>query len=327
MIEITLNAYAKINLSLVVTGKRPDGYHNIRSLMQGIGLCDVIKITKCPENGTKYNLPHCTIGGIDVYLCTDVETIPMDMSNLALRGIAAVLDACGADRDGSGSGTAAEGCSGELSALVVDIEKKLPVAAGIAGGSGNAAACMLGMNALLGSPMSLRELMEAGAGVGADVPFSLMMNARRNDGTLAGLRGLEEASTAAWIGGIGDIVDPAEPKLYYTVMANPGISVSTRAAYEAIDAIIEAQGRKSDEYPLFVNDLESYTLRDYPEAARLKTVMQEQLDADIVMMSGSGPTMIAYYGDRGRAEKGFARMREICGSEPRWRTWLTATGE
>ena len=97
MNEITLNAYAKINLSLVVTGKRPDGYHNIRSLMQGIDLCDVIKITKCPENGTKYNLPHCTIGGIDVYLCTDVETIPMDMSNLALRGIAAVLDACGTD--------------------------------------------------------------------------------------------------------------------------------------------------------------------------------------------------------------------------------------
>lgn len=322
MNEITLNAYAKINLSLVVTGKRPDGYHNIRSLMQGIGLWDVIKITKCPENGTKYNLPHCTIGGIDVYLCTDVETIPMDMSNLALRGIAAVLDACGSGRDGSGTGT-----EDTVSALVVDIEKKLPVAAGIAGGSGNAAACMLGMNALLGSPMSLRELMEAGAGVGADVPFSLMMNARRNDGTLAGLRGLEEASTAAWIGGIGDIVDPAEPRMYYTVMANPGISVSTKAAYEAIDAIIGAQGRETDEYPLFVNDLESYTLRDYPEAARLRTVMQEQLDADIVMMSGSGPTMIAYYGDRGRAEKGFARMEKICGSEPGWRTWLTVTGE
>jgi 4-diphosphocytidyl-2-C-methyl-D-erythritol kinase len=330
MEQITLNAYAKINLSLVVTGKRPDGYHDIRSLMQGIGLCDVIKITKCPENGTKYNLPHCTIGGIDVYLCTDVETIPMDMSNLALRGIAAVLDACGSGRDGSGTGTAAEGCCGvcdSIPALVVDIEKKLPVAAGIAGGSGNAAACMLGMNALLGSPMSLRELMEAGAGVGADVPFSLMMNARRNDGTLAGLRGLEEASTAAWIGGIGDIVEPAEPRLYYAVMANPGISVSTRAAYEAIDAIVEAQGRETDEYPLFVNDLESYTLRDYPEAARLKTVMQEQLDADIVMMSGSGPTMIAYYGDRSSAEKGFARMQELCGSEPRWRTWLTVTGE
>jgi 4-diphosphocytidyl-2-C-methyl-D-erythritol kinase len=247
----------------------------------------------------------------------------MDMSNLALRGIAAVLDACGADRDGSGTGTAGR----TVPVLVVDIEKKLPVAAGIAGGSGNAAACMLGMNALLGSPMSLRELMEAGAGVGADVPFSLMMNARRNDGTLAGLRGLAEASTAAWIGGIGDIVDPAEPRLYYTVMANPGISVSTRSAYEAIDAILEGQGRETEEYPLFVNDLESYTLRDYPGAAGLKAVMQEKLDADIVMMSGSGPTMIAYYEDRGRAEKGFARMQEICADKPRWRTWLTVTGE
>ena len=328
MKQITLNAYAKINLSLVVTGRRPDGYHNIRSLMQGIGLHDVIKITKCPENGTKYNLPHCTIGGIVVYLCTDVKTIPTDMSNLALRGIAAVLDACGTgqeEHDGSitGEGSTA---SESIQALMVEIEKRLPVAAGIAGGSGNAAACMLGMNALLGYPMSLRELMEAGAGVGADVPFSLMMNARRNDGTLAGLRGLDEASTAAWIGGIGDIVDPAEPRLYYTVMANPGISVSTKSAYEAIDAIIEGQGRDAEEYPLFVNDLEQYTLRDYPEAARLKTVMQEQLDADIVMMSGSGPTMIAYYKDCGRAEKGFARMQEICADEPQWRSWLTVTG-
>ena len=329
MNEISLNAYAKINLSLVVTGKRPDGYHDIRSLMQGIGLCDVIKITKCPENGTKYNLPHCRIGGIVVYLCSDVETIPTDMSNLALRGIAAVLDACGSRDAQTGCGSNAE-CSAAaegIHALVVDIEKRLPVAAGIAGGSGNAAACMLGMNALLGNPMSLRELMEAGAGVGADVPFSLMMNARRNDGTLAGLRGLEEASTAAWIGGIGDIVDPAEPRLYHIVMANPGISVSTKAAYESIDAVIESQGRETEEYPLFVNDFESCTLRDYPEAARLRTVMQEQLGADIVMMSGSGPTMIAYYDDRSRAEEGFARMEKLCMNEPLWKTWLTITGD
>ncbi len=316
MNEIELKAYAKINLSLLVTGKREDGYHNIRSLMQGIGLFDVIKITKCPENGTKYNLPHCTIGGVDVYLCTDVETIPMDMSNLALKGIAAVIERCGAEG---------------VPVLTVDIEKRLPVAAGIAGGSGNAAACMLGMNALLGYPMSLRELMETGARVGADVPFSLLMNARRNNGTLAGLRGLDEASTAAWIGGIGDVVEPAQPRPYHVVMANPGIAVSTKAAYEAIDAILEsgrtAAGLRDEEYPLFVNDLESYTLRDYPEAAGLRRIMQDELGADIVMMSGSGPTMIAYYEDRERAEKGFARMKEICAAEPRWRTWLTSTGD
>ena len=313
MEQITLNAYAKINLSLVVTGRRPDGYHNIRSLMQGIDLHDVIKITKCPENGTKYNLPHCTIGGIDVYLCTDVETIPTDMSNLALRGIAAVLDGC-------------EEGSGFSEDLIVSIEKRLPVAAGIAGGSGNAAACMLGMNAMLGYPLSLRELMDIGAGVGADVPFSLMMNAASNDGTLAGLRGLAEASTAAWIGGIGDIVEPAEPEAWHVVMANPGIAVSTKAAYEAIDAIIADSGNISEDYPYFVNDLESYTLRDYPEAARIKKVMQEQLGADFVMMSGSGPTMTAYYRESTKADLGFARMKTICEDEQLWRTWRTSTG-
>ena len=317
--EITLKAYAKINLSLVVTGRREDGYHDIRSLMQGIGLYDVIKITKCLENGTKYNLSDCTIGGIDVYLCTDVETIPTDMSNLALRGIAAVLDVMN-----RGGRSVAEVSGG----LTVTIDKKLPVAAGIAGGSGNAAACMLGMNALLGYPLSLRELMEAGARVGADVPFSLMMNARCNDGTLAGLRGLDEASTAAWTGGIGDIVEPAEPLNYHVVMANPGISVSTKAAYEAIDTIIAGseEQRSIDSHPLFINDLESYTLRDYPDAARLKHVMESMLGADIVMMSGSGPTMIAYYKDADKAGTGFALMSRICENEPGWRTWLTVTG-
>lgn len=319
MNEITLNAYAKINLSLIVTGRRADGYHNIRSLMQGIDLFDIINIRKCLKNGTKYNLPHCTIGGIDVYLCTDVKTIPTDMSNLAFRGIAAVLDACSEGREWG-------------SDLIVTIDKRLPVAAGIAGGSGNAAACMLGMNALLGYPMSLRELMEAGARVGADVPFSLLMNARRNDGMLAGMSGLEEASTAAWIGGIGDIVEPTQPEQWCVVMANPGIAVSTKAAYEAIDAIPlqESAGDYSErnaQYPHFVNDLESYTLEDYPEAARIKTIMQDELNADFVMMSGSGPTMIAYYSDSHKAAEGYARMTELCEAETGWRTWKTSTGQ
>lgn len=320
--EIELNAYAKINLSLVVTGRREDGYHNIRSLMQGIDLYDVIRISKCPENGTKYNLPHCTIDGVVVYLCTDVETIPTDMSNLALKGIKAVLDEYmggQSDRDECGD-------THELSGgLLVCIEKRLPVAAGIAGGSGNAAACMLGLNALLGNPMSLRGLMRAGARVGADVPFSLMMNAARNGDVLAGLEGLDEASTAAWIGGIGDIVEPADPEPWHVVMANPGIAVSTKAAYEAIDAIMAGSTAEPELFPMFINDLESYTLRDYPEAARLKVVMQKELNADIVMMSGSGPTMIAYYKDRGRAEEDFARMLSICENEQTWRTWMCMT--
>ena len=312
MTEITLNAYAKINLSLTVTGRRTDGYHDIRSLMQGIDLFDVIKITKCPQNGTKYNLPHCLIGGVDVYLCTDADTIPVDMSNLAFKGVAAVLDAY--DHP-------------VMDDIIISIDKRLPVSAGIAGGSGNAAVCMLGLNSLLGSPFSLRELMKIGAEVGADVPFSLMMNARRNASELASLRGLEEASTAAWTGGIGDIVEPAEPMNRYVIMANPGIAVSTKAAYEGIDAIMAEPGYKgvTDEYPLFVNDLESYTLRDYPQAAQLKAVMQDELDADIVLMSGSGPTMAAYYRDEEKARQDFCRMKDLCSQRPEWRTWFSST--
>ena len=320
MDSIELRAYAKINLSLTVTGRRDDGYHNIRSFMQDIDLSDVIRLTKCPENGTKYNLPHCTIDGVDVYLCTDADTIPVDMSNLAFKGIKAVMDAMRMRGIPAGGRAPAGG-------LVVSIDKRLPVAAGIAGGSGNAAACMLGLNALMGSPMSLRELMEAGAKVGADVPFSLMMNAKKGERTLAGLAGLAEASTAAWIGGIGDIVEPTERRPYHVVMANPGIAVSTKAAYTVIDKILAGQTVETDEYPMFVNDLEKYTLAEYPEAALLRSEMQEHLGADKVMMSGSGPTMIAYYIEEDKAREGAELMKKMCEEHPGWRTWNTITGQ
>ena len=309
--RITLNAHAKINMSLEITGKRDDGYHNIRSFMQGIDLFDVVSIEKCLKNGTKYNLPHCTIEGNDVYLCTDVETIPADKSNLAFRGIEAVLKECGAE------------CL-EGYVLVTGIEKRLPVAAGIAGGSGNAAACMLGLNALLGYPMTLRELMTAGVRVGADVPFSIMMNAAYNAGELTGLKGLGEASTAAWISGIGEIVRPAEPAHLHIIMANPGISVSTAAAYRAMDSIGYGTGGAS-EGNLFVNDMEQYTLAEYPEAARLRAVMRNVLDADDILMTGSGPTIIAYYTDPERCDAGYGTLLEAARGESGWRIWRTIT--
>lgn len=310
MEEITLKAYAKINLSLEVTGRRADGYHDIRSLMQGIDLHDVIKLTNCLKNGTKYTIPHCIAGDVVVYLCTDAKTIPVDRSNLAIRGIEAVLNAC------EHRGT---------SELMVSIDKKLPVAAGIAGGSGNAAASMLGLDALLGYPLSLRELMAIGARVGADVPFSLMMNAARNADTLAELAGIEEASTAAWMSGIGDIVEPAEPLPRYVIMANPGISVSTREAYEAIDKL-RAETPADDQAKLFVNDLERYTLEFYPEAAALKSLMQEELNADEVLMSGSGPTIAAYYSDQELAASDYNKLSDLTGKDPAVRVWLTSTG-
>lgn len=305
-----LKAYAKINLSLDVLGRRPDGYHNISSLMQDIGLFDEVRIEKCTDLHTKYNSVHCGICGHVVYLCTNVDTIPMDENNLAIKGARAILG------------------SMEKRQLLVPgddytifIDKHLPVAAGIAGGSGNAAAVILGINSLAGNPFSLSELMEIGVKVGADLPFSLMMNAKKNQDVLSELRGIELASSTAKVEGIGEVVVPAEPVCRTVIMANPGIGVSTAAAYQAIDSIQDY----ADESGMFTNQLEKYTLANYPEAAKLKSLMQEHLNSDVVLMSGSGPTMVAYYTDAEQARKDYDSI--IRGD---WlgdsRVWLTTTG-
>ena len=312
MNEIRLNAHAKLNLSLEVVGRREDGYHNIVSLMQGIGLCDVVTIKKCAKNGTKYNLPHCRIYLHDVYLCTDEKTIPTDMNNLALKGIKTLLkwdDTRFPEAD-----------------LFVEIDKRLPVAAGIAGGSGNAAAAMLGLNELMGAPWSLRDLMKIGAEVGADVPFSIFMNAYRNKDVLTGLDGIEEACDAAWITGIGDGVEAAETVSRYVIMANPGIAVSTADAYKAIDEIGYDDTKPDGKRELFINDLERYTLVSCREASILKNIMEDKLRADEVLMSGSGPTIAAYYKDRDRAAEDAKLLEALLSSDTKIKTWRTTTG-
>jgi len=316
MDHITLNAHAKINLSLEITGKRPDGYHDIVSFMQGIGLHDVMKIEKCSQKATKYKLPHCTVNGIVVYLCTDAKTIPTDMDNLAFRAVKAFMDAMG------GADPVEYGLTDQL---LIDIRKDLPVSAGIGGGSANAAACLLGLNEMTGRPFSLRQLMEIGAGFGADVPFSTFMNAYRNRDVLGDLEGIEEASDAAWTYGIGEIVEAAESVPKYVIMANPGTAVLTKAAYEAMDAIGYADAGNAGKR-LFVNDMEKYTLMADPKAANLRNFMQERLDAEVILMSGSGPTMVAYYKDLDKAGKGLAAFTELAVNDASLRAWLTDTG-
>ena len=313
MNKITLNAHAKTNLSLEITGKRPDGYHDIVSFMQGVGLHDVLSIEKCTQKATKYNLPHCTVNGIVVYLCTDAKTIPTDMDNLAFRAVKEFTDAIGVrDRDKYIL----------TDTLLIDIRKDLPVAAGIGGGSANAAVVLLGLNEMTGRPFTLRQLMNIGAGFGADVPFSTFMNAYRNRGVLAGLEGLEEASDAAWTAGIGEIIEPAESVPRYVILANPGTAISTKAAYKAFDEI----GYTAAEKKLFINDMEKYTLRADRKAATLKRFMDERLDAKELLMSGSGPTMVAYYEDVNKARKGMTALAELIEEDCSIRAWLTDSG-
>lgn len=312
MESITLNAHAKINLSLRIIGKRPDGYHEIVSFMQGTGLHDVVTIKKCSLNGTKYNHTHCNLKGLLVYLCTASKTMPLDKTNLAFKGAKAFLNAY--------EGRALP------EAVTVEIDKRLPVAAGIAGGSGNAAATMLGLNAIAAYPLSLRDLMKAGESVGADVPFSIFMNAYRNKDALRDMRGIDEAADSAWTGGIGEIVEAAEPVSFTVILANPGTGVSTKAAYEAMDSIGYSDIDKGDRR-LFINDMESYTLREHPKAAELKCVMREKLEADEVLMSGSGPTIAAYYSDRDKAEQDMRLLKQTLGDEHDLSIWLSDTGK
>ena len=315
MDKITLNAHAKINLSLEITGKRPDGYHDIVSFMQGLGLHDVLSIEKCTQKATKYNLPHCTVNGIVVYLCTDAKTIPTDMDNLAFRAVKVFTDALGESK---------HEYYGLADTMLIDIRKDLPVSAGIGGGSANAAACLLGLNEMTGRPFTLRELMRIGGTFGADVPFSTFMNAYRNRKVLAGLEGIEESSDAAWTAGIGDIVEAAESVPRYVVMATPGTAVLTKAAYKAFDEIGYTDRESAGK--LFVNDMEKYTLKADKKAASLKKFMLERLDADEVLMSGSGPTMVAYYKDIDKAGKGIATIAEMAVTDASIRAWLTDTG-
>ena len=316
MDKITLNAHAKINLSLEIIGKRPDGYHDIVSFMQGLGLHDVLSLEKCTQKATKYKLPLCTVNGIVVYLCTDAKTIPTDMDNLAFRAVKVFTDALG-------QGDPEE--YGLTDAMLIDIRKDLPVSAGIGGGSANAAACLLGLNEMTGRPFTLRQLMELGGTFGADVPFSTFMNAYRNRRVLEGLEGLEEASDAAWTAGIGDIVERAESIPRYVVMANPGTAVLTKAAYKAFDEIGYTDQDTAGK--IFVNDMEKYTLKADKKAATLRKFMLERLDAEVVLMSGSGPTMVAYYKDIDKAGKGLATLTELAVTDASIRAWLTDTGK
>lgn len=316
MQAIEIKAHAKINLSLDIIGRRADGYHDIDSVMQGIGLCDLVRVEagradcdfphiecSCGSNFSDNN--GRSSGSSLIHLYMNAKGLEPSEDNLAIKGAKAFLNAL----NSAGSK--------EFSII---IDKKLPISAGIAGGSGNSAVTMLALNAMCGSPLSLRELMDIGASVGADVPFSIMMNARLNEDVLTGLAGLDEASVSARMQGIGEIVEPIAPIERYIIMANPGIAVSTKEVYEAIDSLPE---NKRIKLGLWGNMMEAHTLESYDEADKLKAKMEACLNADKVLMSGSGPTMVAYYSDK---DKWLADCEHEDWIEEGWRAWPSTTG-
>ncbi len=261
--KTTVNAYAKINLYLAVTGKRANGYHDIESVMQSISLADKITVELADSN----------CGRSITLFCSD-STLPTDGRNLAHRAAMAYLDRVGK----------------ENASVKINIEKHIPVAAGLAGGSADAAGTLKALNLLYGSPLSTSELAELGATLGADIPFIIY------GGTM----------TAR---GIGDILEPCPALPNVTILViRPKASVSTAAAYAKIDELrlFSADGHTLDAMTeaLASGSVTAVTKASYnvfeevlpndTEVFRLKKALFDS-GASLAMMSGSGPTVFGLF--------------------------------
>ena len=278
MKSLTLKAPAKVNYLLDVIRRRPDGYHDLRMVMQRVNLCDDIAITLT-------DTPEITV------TCGKTG-VPDGAGNIAWKAARALLDLAG-----GGQGAA------------IDITKNIPVAAGLGGGSSDAASVLMGMNELLGLGLSEQRLMEIGLKLGADVPFFIFKQ-------------------AALAEGVGEQLTPmpSMPQVW-VLLVNPGVHVSTAWVYQNLQLTNRGElaklphfyGTIEDVCAILSNDLESVTIPAFPVIADIKAAML-RLGALGAMMSGSGPTVFGLFRDRESAER--ARETLIDGTG-----WFAAVAE
>lgn len=268
MKKIKLKAMAKINLGLDVVRKREDGYHEVRMIMQTIQMYDQIQLEVTDTPG--------------IQVQTNLYYLPVNEDNLVYKAAKLLMDEFQIE----------EGLS-------IDLKKFIPVAAGMAGGSSDAAAVMVGVNRLFRLGLSTEELMKRGVKIGADVPYCI-------------LRGTALAE------GIGEklTVLPPAPECF-VLIAKPGIHVSTKFVYTNlkanelayhpdIDGQVEAikNGDLKKMAALTGNVLETVTIPAYPVIEEIKNVMKGQ-GALTSCMSGSGPTVFGLFDDKEKAQKAY----------------------
>lgn len=270
--RMEIYAPAKINLTLDVTSQRPDGYHEVVMVMQSVALCDRIRLTPAEA-------------GID--LRVNMPGLAADTSNLAWQAAALLRS-----------------YAGVTAGVRIDLEKHIPLAAGLAGGSTDAAAVLKGLNILWGLQLTEDELMRLGARLGSDVPFCL--------------RGGTMLAT-----GRGERVSPLPPlPPCWVVLAKPAVAVSTAWAYQrfspaavrrrpdtaGVIAALQA-GDFTGVAVRLANVLESVTMAAYPRVAVLKRAMQRLGLA--ALMSGSGPTVFGLTQDEALARYAWQRLRRL----------------
>jgi 4-diphosphocytidyl-2-C-methyl-D-erythritol kinase len=261
--KVLLQAPAKINLFLHVLDRRPDGYHDLETWMQKIDLFDIIVL----EVGR-----GCSID----FTCSNSE-IPGGEDNLAVKAAMAFCSSLGLP---------------QVPGIRISLEKKIPVAAGLGGGSSDAGAVLRGLNQLFDWPFTDRKLIHIGRSLGADVPFFSV----GHDAVIAS--------------GIGDRMYPVTPLNDCTfILVNPGFFVSTRWVFENLSLTRTGKKynlscfrkRQGDSLSLaeMHNDLEESTGARYPEIEDMKRLLSE-LGASGVLMSGSGPTVFGVFPDSGK---------------------------
>lgn len=268
-----LRALAKINLGLDVTGKRPDGYHEVRMIMQNIQMFDQLEIERSEQPGIRIE--------------TNLSFLPCNENNLVYKAADLLMKEFDI-REG----------------LDVKLSKFIPVAAGMAGGSSDAAAVMVGVNRMFQLGLSVRELMERGVKIGADVPYCIM-------------RGTALAE------GIGEKLTKLPPMPFcYVLIGKPGINVSTKFVYgnldlkkiehhPDIDGIRQAIEKKDLKgiASRMGNVLELVTCPAYPVIDDIKKLMIRE-GALNAMMSGSGPTVFGLFEDKDTAQKAYETLRD-----------------
>lgn len=273
MNTVTVKAYAKINLGLDVLRKRADGYHDVCMIMQSLELHDKVTIHKKKDEG--------------IVVRTNLSYLPCNQDNLVYKAAALFIQTQGI-KDG----------------LFLELEKYIPVAAGLAGGSSDAAATLIGLNQMYQTGLPLVELQKLGVKLGADVPYCLMLGTALSEG-------------------IGEVLTTLPSMPACTILlVKPDISVSTKYVYENlklnesslhpdIDSMKKALSNR-DLYTLtktMDNILQSVTVKDYPIISDIKDKMKE-LGALTSLMSGSGPTVFGIYQNRELAKKALNYFRK-----------------
>lgn len=270
--DISLKALAKINLGLDVVRRREDGYHEVRMIMQTIQLYDRLDIKRTQEPG--------------IQIQTNLSFLPVNENNLIYKAAKLLMDEF----------SITDGVS-------VKLDKRIPVAAGMAGGSTDAAAMLIGVNRLFSLGLTKKQLMERGVQIGADVPYCIM-------------RGTALAE------GIGEALSPLPPMIKCPVLiAKPSISVSTKFVYQNlklddttihpdIDRLIDDIKAKNlhDIAAHMGNVLETVTIPNYPVIDEIKKHMLSN-GALGAMMSGSGPTVFGLFDNEDTAKKAYKAMR------------------